>query len=242
MCSRKSSRIIPMFISPAPITTRLPATPQPPWPTCRRRWQLDPKRSDSYLNLALLQMRGQQWDAAEASFKKAADLSPKSTTALHSPGKLLSNPRALSGGGAGFPAGDRRRAGRSQPPALSRQPFMAENKRAEPKHSCAIRRKISPPIPSATACSAISITPTTSSTKPPKNTERSITTIRKDLLVKKNYIQLLILKDRLDDARKLNDEVLKAKPDDERRPDSTRARSRFAAASPTTPSTPCKQS
>jgi len=37
----------------------------------------------------------------------------------------------------------------------------------------------------------------------------------KDPVVKKNYIQLLILKDRLDDARKLNDEVLKVKPDDE---------------------------
>jgi len=34
------------------------------------------------------------------------------------------------------------------------------------------------------------------------------------MVVKKNYIQLLILKDRLDDARKLNDEVVKAKPDD----------------------------
>src|SRR6266853_2131890 len=36
----------------------------------------------------------------------------------------------------------------------------------------------------------------------------------KDMVVKKNYIQLLILKDRLDDARKLNDEVVKAKADD----------------------------
>jgi tetratricopeptide (TPR) repeat protein len=37
----------------------------------------------------------------------------------------------------------------------------------------------------------------------------------KDMVVKKNYIQLLILKDRLDEARKLNDEVVKAKPDDQ---------------------------
>jgi tetratricopeptide (TPR) repeat protein len=36
----------------------------------------------------------------------------------------------------------------------------------------------------------------------------------KDLVVKKNYIQLLILKDRIDEARKLNDEVVKAKRDD----------------------------
>jgi len=36
----------------------------------------------------------------------------------------------------------------------------------------------------------------------------------KDMVVKKNYIQLLILKDRIDDARKLNDEIVKARPDD----------------------------
>src|ERR1019366_2026797 len=35
----------------------------------------------------------------------------------------------------------------------------------------------------------------------------------KDMVVKKNYVQLLILKDRLDDARKLNGEIVKAKPD-----------------------------
>jgi tetratricopeptide (TPR) repeat protein len=35
------------------------------------------------------------------------------------------------------------------------------------------------------------------------------------MVVKKNYIQLLILTDRIDDARKLNDEVVKTKPDDQ---------------------------
>jgi tetratricopeptide (TPR) repeat protein len=36
----------------------------------------------------------------------------------------------------------------------------------------------------------------------------------KDMVVKKNYIQLLILIDRIDEARKLDEEVVKAKPDD----------------------------
>jgi tetratricopeptide (TPR) repeat protein len=36
----------------------------------------------------------------------------------------------------------------------------------------------------------------------------------KDMVVKKNYIQLLILTNKIDQARKLNDEVVKAKPDD----------------------------
>ncbi|PYV93127.1 MAG: hypothetical protein DMG90_02875 [Acidobacteria bacterium] len=36
----------------------------------------------------------------------------------------------------------------------------------------------------------------------------------KDLQVKKNFIQLLILKNRLDEARKLNEEILKTSPND----------------------------
>ena len=36
----------------------------------------------------------------------------------------------------------------------------------------------------------------------------------KDIQVKKNYIQLLIQKNRFDEARKLNDEILKANPKD----------------------------
>jgi tetratricopeptide (TPR) repeat protein len=37
----------------------------------------------------------------------------------------------------------------------------------------------------------------------------------KDIVVKKNYIQALVLTNKLDDARRLNDEILKEKPDDE---------------------------
>jgi tetratricopeptide (TPR) repeat protein len=44
---------------------------------------------------------------------------------------------------------------------------------------------------------------------------RCIGTIPRTWWSRKNYIQLLILTDRLDDARKLNDEIIKARPDDE---------------------------
>ena len=42
---------------------------------------LDPKRSELYLNLGMLQFSNQQNDAAEASFKKATELDPKSINA-----------------------------------------------------------------------------------------------------------------------------------------------------------------
>ncbi|MFZ0419603.1 MAG: tetratricopeptide repeat protein, partial [Candidatus Sulfotelmatobacter sp.] len=41
----------------------------------------DPNRSESYLNLALLQLRSNLPDQAEANFKKAADLDPKAMNA-----------------------------------------------------------------------------------------------------------------------------------------------------------------
>ena len=42
---------------------------------------LAPDRADSYTNLALLQMRINQPDAAEANFKKAVELNPKAMSA-----------------------------------------------------------------------------------------------------------------------------------------------------------------
>ena len=42
---------------------------------------LAPDRADSYMNLALLQMRVNQPDAAETNFKKAVELNPKAMNA-----------------------------------------------------------------------------------------------------------------------------------------------------------------
>ena len=67
--------------------------------------QLDPNRSDSYLNLAMLQMHGEQWDAAEASFKKAVELSPKSTNALVSLGNFYQTRGRFPEAEAVIPAG-----------------------------------------------------------------------------------------------------------------------------------------
>src|SRR5664279_3852591 len=48
----------------------------------QKAMHLDPQRSEIYLNMGVLQMTGQQYEAAEANFKKAVDLSPKSANAL----------------------------------------------------------------------------------------------------------------------------------------------------------------
>src|SRR5262249_54046124 len=50
---------------------------------------LDPNRAETYLNYAILQMQGQQFDAAEVSLKKAISLDPKAMNAQMALGGFL---------------------------------------------------------------------------------------------------------------------------------------------------------
>jgi len=176
---------------------------------------LDPKRSDSYLNLALLQMHGQQWDVAEASFKKAVDLSPKSSTALIALGNFYQSRGR-------FPEAEQefRLAIAAAPddpnPRLSLvNLFIAQNKLSPAEAFLRDSKK-------DFAANSVGYRMLGDfywrTNQVDKATQEYGTLYHdhpRDLLVKTNYIQLLILKDRLDEARKLNDELLKAKPDDE---------------------------
>jgi len=125
ICSCKRAPTIPTSISHDPITT--------PAPTNHRRSGGHAKGSanwippsDAYLNLAMLQMGGQQWDGAEASFKKAVDLSPSPPTRccrwefLQTRGRF---PEASSGSGEPCDG-----SGRSRPQALSSPACTWRNK------------------------------------------------------------------------------------------------------------------
>ena len=68
--------------------------------------------------------------------------------------------------------------------------------------------------PLATACWVTSTSLPGTWTKPWPNTAALYQEHPEDIQVKKNYIQLLVQKSRFDEARKLNDEVLKANPQD----------------------------
>jgi len=176
--------------------------------------QLDPARSDSYLNLAMLQMHGQQWDAAEASFKKAAELSPKSTNALVSLGSFYRDRGR-------YPEAEQlfRRAidsAKDDPsPRLSLASlFMAENKPAQAED---FLRQSKQDFPNDSVGYRMLGDFYFANNQLDKATAEYAALYRdhaRDITVKKNYIQLLILKDRFEDARKLNDEIVKAKPDD----------------------------
>ena len=180
----------------------------------QKAMQLDPARSDSYLNLAMLQMRGQQWDAAEQSFKKAVELNPKSTNALVALGNFYQTRGR-------FPEADElfHQAIQNSPddptPRLSLAGlYMAENKLGQAEE---FLRQSKKDFPNNSVGYRLLGDYYYSNNQLDKATTEYAALYQdhpRDLIVKKNYIQLLILKDRLDEARKLNDELLKAKSDD----------------------------
>jgi cellulose synthase operon protein C len=176
--------------------------------------QLDPARSDSYLNLAGLEMRGQQWDAAEASYKKAVELGPKSSNALVSLGNFYQTRGRFPEAEALF-----KRAISAVPddpsPRLSLASlYIAENKLGQAEE---FLRQSTKDFPNDSVGYRMLGDFYFANDQLDKATAEYATLYQnhsKDLVVKKNYIQLLILKDRLDEARQLNDEVVKARPDD----------------------------
>jgi tetratricopeptide (TPR) repeat protein len=177
--------------------------------------QLDPVRSDSYLNLALLQMRGEQWDAAEASFKKATTLNPKSASSLAALGNFYQTRGR-------FPEAEQmfRRAidaATDDPnPRLSLASlYMAENKAGQAEEFLRQSKKDFPANSVGYRMLGDFYYANNQLDKAAVEYALLYQDHPKDPLVKKNYIQLLILKDRLDEARKLDDEVIKARPDDE---------------------------
>ncbi len=177
--------------------------------------KLDPNRSDSYLNRAVLEVHGQQWDAAEADFKKAVELSPKSTNAIASLGTFYQNRGR-------FPEAEQQfrhavEVAPDDPDArlgLARL-YVSENKPAQAED---VLRQAKKDFSNNSAGYRMLGDFYYSNGQIDKaTTEYSALNQEhpKDLVVKKNYIQLLILKNRVDEARKLNDEVLRAKADDE---------------------------
>ncbi|MGD0791696.1 MAG: tetratricopeptide repeat protein [Terriglobales bacterium] len=176
--------------------------------------QLDPNRSESYLNLAMLQMHGQQWDAAEASFKKAAELSPKSTNALVSLGNFYQTRGRFPEAEQLFRRAIETAADDPNPRLSLAGLYMAENKLGQAEE---FLRQSKKDFPNNSVGYRMLGDFYFSNNQLDKATAEYAALYRdhaKDMVVKKNYIQLLILKDRFDDARKLNDEVVKAKPDD----------------------------
>jgi cellulose synthase operon protein C len=175
---------------------------------------LNSSDSDLYLNLALIQLKSSQSDAAEASFKKAIELDAKAIN----PRLMLANYYQMRSRFAEAKAQlqhaiesdphdpDLRasvaRLYLAQGKNLEAEEYLKQAKRDFPNNSVGYRLLGDFYFSGGEFDKA-------ASEYANLHQEHA-----KDLVVKKNYVQLLVLTNRLDEARRLNDEILKKNPND----------------------------
>ena len=175
---------------------------------------VDPNRSESYLVLGLLQQSAKLTDQAEASYKKAIDKDPKAMNAQLALGAFYEYRNRFPDAEQQFehaidvdPKDPRPRI------ALSRL-LMQEGKKAETE---SLLQKTKNDLPNNSEGYRMlgdfyfHIGDLDKATTEYEGLYRDHP---KDPVVKRNYIQLLILKNRLDEATRLNDEILKSAPRD----------------------------
>ena len=170
---------------------------------------LDPNRSDLYLNLAVLQMTAEQFDAAENNFKKAVAIDPKAINAQLSLGEFYQFRGRLAEADQQYRHAMEIDPKNADPRSALIRLLVIEGKNKEAED---LARKTKQELSDDPA--AYSMLGDYYFTLA-KDLDRATTEYEsvfrdhpRDAQVRKNYIQLLILKNRLDDADKLNKEVL----------------------------------
>lgn len=173
---------------------------------------LNPKRSESYLLLALFQVGSNLPDQAEGNFKKAVEADPKAMNAQLALGSFYQTRNRLAEAEQQFrhaiDVGPRSPGPRL---ALARL-LMAEGKSSEIEAFARQTRKDLPDNAQTYGMLGDYYYATGNLDKAVDEYASLHSDHPKDPLVRKNYIQLLILKNRLDEAAKLNDEALKSNP------------------------------
>jgi cellulose synthase operon protein C len=175
---------------------------------------LRPQRGDLYLSLASLQLRSNLFDTAESNFKKAIDLTPRPMTAELALSAYYQSQRRY-------------------PEAEQQLLRASELDRQDPAPSIALARLYMVEGNEAAAEDLLKKNKTAFADNPVgyrmlgdfyfavADYDHAIQEYSelnrqhpRDLVVSKNYVQLLIIKDRLDEASKLNDAVLESEPAD----------------------------
>src|SRR6266404_5007678 len=174
----------------------------------------DPNRPDSYLSLALLQLRAQLPDQAEINFKKAAQIGPKVMNAQLALGGFYQSRNRMPEAEQQFKHAIDVDHKDPAPRAAYVRLLMAEGKKQDVE---AFLRRTKSDIPdNSEGYRMLGDFYFADGELDNATAEYSLLYKEhpKDVQVKKNYVQLLILKNRLDEATKLNNDVLKANPKD----------------------------
>jgi tetratricopeptide (TPR) repeat protein len=174
----------------------------------------DPTRSESYLNMALLQLRSNLSAQAEVNFKKAADLGPKAMNAQLALGGFYQSQNRSGEAERQFKHAIDVDPKDPAPRAALVRLLMTEGKKAEIENF--LRQTKSDLADDSEGYRMLGDFYFAGGDLDKATAEYGslYSAHPRDLQVKKNYVQLLILKNRLDEAAKLNGEILKANPRD----------------------------
>jgi cellulose synthase operon protein C len=174
----------------------------------------DPNRSESYLLLALFQLRSNLPDLAEANFKKANEVDPKAMNAQLALGGFYQSRNRLPEAERQFKHAIDTDPKNPAPRAAYVRLLMQQGKKDEVESFLRQTKKDSPDNPESYRMLGDFYFAYGQLDKATTEYTSLYHDHPKDLQVKKNYIQLLILKNRLDEAAQLDNEILKANPKD----------------------------
>ena len=173
-----------------------------------------PTRSESYLNLALLQLRANFPDQAEGNFQKAADLGPKAMNAQLALGAFYQSRNRIPEAELQYRHAIVVDPKDPTPRAALVRLLMAEGKKEETESFLRQTKAALPDNSEGYRMLGDFYFATGDIDKATAEYGSLYSDHPKDVQVKKNYIQLLILKNRLDEATKLNNEILKGNAHD----------------------------
>jgi cellulose synthase operon protein C len=174
----------------------------------------DPNRGESYLALALLDLRAKMPDQAESNLKKAAAVDPKSINAPMTLGEFYQTHGRLPEAEQQFRHAIEVAPTDPSPRAVLAQLLMQEGKKADAESLLRETKKDIPDNGQAYRMLGDYYFAIGDLDKATDEYASLYSDHPNDLQVKKNYIELLILKNRLDEAGKLDQQVLKANPHD----------------------------
>ena len=175
---------------------------------------INPNRSESYLLLGLLQLRANLPDQAEANFKKATEVDPKAMNAELALGGFYQSRNRLPEAEQQYRHAIDVDAKNPAPRAALVRLLMQEGKKADTESFLRQTKKDLSNNPEGYRMLGDFYFASGDLDQATTEYTSLYSDHPKDLQVKKNYIQLLILKSRLDEATKLDNEVLKSNPHD----------------------------
>src|ERR1700693_34507 len=176
--------------------------------------QLAPDRSRSHLNLALLQAGEKQGAAAEASFKKALQLEPKSVATLLALGSFYEGAERWDDAEQQFRLAMQAEPTNYVPVAALAQMLMIRGRRADAEQILQLAKSTLHDNPKGYRLLGDFYFAQGELDKASEEFASLFRQYPKDIRLERDYIQILILRNKLDEATKLDDQILKGNSKD----------------------------